>query len=160
MIDKTEIIRQICSAQEKELAIIENGARDSRDDAIHEESQPEDKYDTHHLEASYLAEGQSRLAIEMKEALTRLNSIEIKDLSSTDPISLGALVSLKSKGNLTHYFLSPAAGGLELSINGIEILIISPQSPIGQKMLGKTVNDEIEIENGPIPKKYLVSAVA
>ncbi len=160
MIDKTEIIRQILAAQEEELAILETGAREARDEAIHEENQPEDKYDTHHLEASYLAEGQSRLAIEVKESITRLNTIELKDLSPDDPIGLGALVSLKSKGKLTHYFLSPSAGGLELSIEGTDILVITPQSPIGKKMVGKKINDEIEVENGPIPRNYLITSVA
>jgi transcription elongation GreA/GreB family factor len=160
MTDKTEIIRRILSAQEEELAILETGAREARDEAIHEENQPEDKYDTHHLEASYLAEGQSKLAIEVKESITRLSAIELKDLSSDDPISIGALVSLKSKNTHTHYFLSPSAGGLELSINGTEILVITPQSPIGQKLIGKKLNDEIEIENGPIPRSFLITSVA
>ncbi len=160
MIDKTEIIRQVLSAQEEELAILETGARESRDEAIHEENQPEDKYDTHHLEASYLAEGQSRIAIEMRESITRLNTIELKDLTPNDPIALGTLVSLKSKGKLTHYFLSPSAGGLEVSIKGIDILVITPQSPIGKKLIGKKINDEIEIENFPILRSYLITSVA
>ena len=43
----------------------------ARDEAISEESRPENKYDTHSQEAAYLAEGQARLAGEIEADIAR-----------------------------------------------------------------------------------------
>ena len=58
MIQKTDLIARILESLRAELAVLREGARDAYEEATHEESQPENRFDTHSLEASYRAAGQ------------------------------------------------------------------------------------------------------
>jgi transcription elongation GreA/GreB family factor len=116
----------------------------ARDEAISEESRAENKYDTHSQEAAYLAEGQARLAAEIEGHLAVYTSLALPGFAATDAIALGAVVELEGgPGENTHYFLGPRAGGLEVTVDGQRILVITPQSPIGRELLGRRVGDTV-----------------
>ena len=58
--NKTQLLKQIVSCLSESLGILEKAARASHEEATHESSKAESKYDTRGLEAAYLAGGQAR----------------------------------------------------------------------------------------------------
>ena len=136
------VLRDAILAQlRRDLATQVNAAHLARDEAISEESRPENKYDTHSQEAAYLAEGQARLAAEIEASLAQFAALPLPDFTPADAIALGALVELAAGSVRTWYLLGPSAGGMELQLDGRNILVLTPQSPFGRQLLGKRVGD-------------------
>ena len=116
----------------------------SRDEAIHEESKAQNKYDMHAQEAAYLAEGQARIVAELRETITQFAALPVTALRETDVISIGAVVTLHDpKGSPTRLLLGPRAGGLEVVSEGKRILVITPVSPLGSQLLGRRKGDTV-----------------
>lgn len=115
----------------------------ARDEAINEESQPENKWDTHSQEAAYLAEGQAKLALEIQGNLTHYATMPLPAFDAGAPIALGALVELRGAAGDTWYFVGPRAGGMELKLDGRDVLVVTPQSPLGRQLCGKRVGDTV-----------------
>ncbi len=144
-----ETVRQLIVAQLDEARQNqERAAALARDEATHEESRPESKYDTHSQEAAYLAEGQARLASELAAARTALAALPLPDFDGTTPIALGALVELEQPSGSAWYFVGPAAGGTSVAVEGREILVVTPQSPLGRQLMGATVGASIPMPRG------------
>jgi transcription elongation GreA/GreB family factor len=130
----------------QELARQTQAAEMARDEAISEESRAENKWDTHSQEAAYLAEGQAKLAAEIHASLELYSTLPLPEFAPNDTIALGAIVRLEpaTGGAPTWYFLGPRAGGLSLSINGRDILVLTPQAPLGRQLLGKRIGDTVQ----------------
>jgi transcription elongation GreA/GreB family factor len=142
--DKTSLVAEIIARLREERALQIRAAALARDEAISEESRPENKYDTHSQEAAYLAEGQAKLAAEIDESLALYVSLALPIFSPADPVALGALVEVAPEhGASTWYFLGPRAGGLELIHGGRPILVVTPASPLGRQLLGRRVGDSV-----------------
>lgn len=119
--------------------------------ATDDQSVAETQYDTLAIEQSYLAEGQSRRVDEIRYAIKRLQNIPLAALQKKPQINIGSVVQLeKDIDKQQWFFLAPAAGGyrckLALQSNAINIVVITPQSPIGAAMIGKVLDDEISIQ--------------
>jgi transcription elongation GreA/GreB family factor len=135
--NKNAIVKKITARLTNELGIYFRAAQFSRAEATHESSKAESKYDTRGLEASYLARGQSRQAAELEAAIAEFEKLPVKKFGADDPIGLGALVELEIGGENFFYFIGPRAGGTEVLHDKKEILVITPQSPLGEQLLGK-----------------------
>jgi hypothetical protein len=48
-------------------------------------------------------------------------------------------------GPSRRYFLGPRAGGLEVPEADGPVLLITPASPLGRQLLGRTLGDQIEL---------------
>ena len=138
------IVAQLDEARQNQ----ERAAALARDEATHEESRPESKYDTHSQEAAYLAEGQARLAAELAAARTALAALPLPQFDGATPIALGALVELEQPRGSAWYFIGPAAGGTSVAVDGCEILVVTPQSPLGRQLMGATVGAYIQMPRG------------
>src|SRR5438270_107067 len=136
-IKKSTLIERIIEALHDSLAVLEKAARAAHEEATHESSKAENKYDTRGLEAAYLAGGQARQAREILESIKVYAALQVKDFGASDPIELSAVVELATEGMMGHYFIGPRSGGLELVYKGTEIMVITPQSPLGQQLMGK-----------------------
>jgi transcription elongation GreA/GreB family factor len=118
----------------------------ARDEAISEESKPENKYDTHGQEAAYLAEGQARLAQEIQAGIGFYQAFVPAAFAPGAPIAIGALVELgHGDGRRTWYFIGPRGGGLEVPLGGHSILVLTPQSPLGRQLLGKRAGESVHL---------------
>jgi transcription elongation GreA/GreB family factor len=42
------------------------------------------------------------------------------------------------------YFVVPTGGGERLTVDGTDVLALTPQSPLGEAVVGRRVGDEIE----------------
>src|SRR5207253_8945800 len=134
---KSDLLKRIIEALHDSLAVLEKAARAAHAEANHESSEAENKYDTRGLEAAYLARGQARQARESLESIKVYGSLQVKEFGSADPIDLSAVVELETEGAIGRYFIGPRSGGLEVEYNGAEIMVITPQSPLGQQLMRK-----------------------
>jgi transcription elongation GreA/GreB family factor len=137
---KPSIIKQIIAQLSEELETLASASRKMHDDASDESNKAEDQYDTRGLETAYIASSQARQATQTEEALAAYQSLTLAKFTVKTPIDLTALVELESRGDHLWYFLGPKGGGIEVG----EVLVITPESPIGQEIAGKKVGDKFK----------------
>ena len=135
--NKRALIQKIVAQLTSELAVYFRAARNSRAEATHEQNKAESKYDTRGLEASYLARGQSKQAAELEAAIAEFEKLEVRKFANGEGIGTGALVELETGGEVSWYFIGPRAGGTEVVQDKREVLVITPQSPLGAQLLDK-----------------------
>ena len=146
--NKRAIIKKITAKLTSELEVYFRAAQFSRAEATHESNKPENKYDTRGLEASYLARGQSKQAAELEAAIVEFEKLTARPFAEGDAIGIGALVELETGGDKSFYFLGPRAGGTEVVHDKKEILVITPQSPLGEQLTGKKAGDKLQLKFG------------
>jgi transcription elongation GreA/GreB family factor len=157
--NKTQLLKQIIASLTESLDVLGKAARASHAEATHESSKAENKYDTRGLEAAYLAGGQARQAREIQDSIKVYESLAVKDFARGEPIDLTALVDLDSEGRRAWYFVGPKNGGLEIELQGKEVTVITPQSPLGQNLMGKKAGQRWTTRLGGSKVKYHVVAV-
>ena len=146
--NKRALLKKIIARLTSELAVYFKAAQASRAEATHEQSKAESKYDTRGLEASYLARGQSKQAAELEAAIAEFAKLDPRKFGAGEPIGIGALVELEFGGEKSIYFLGPRAGGTEVVQDKKEILVITPQSPLGAQLMGRKPGDRPQLELG------------
>jgi transcription elongation GreA/GreB family factor len=158
-IKKAGLIREIVATLSESLAALEKAARASHAEATHESSKAENKYDTRGLEAAYLAGGQARQAREILDSIKLYESLTPANFAADQPIDLTALVELEADGARSLYFIGPRNGGLDIAHQGHEIMVITPQSPLGQNLMGKKAGQRWTANLGGALVKYRVVSV-
>lgn len=151
--DKRALLDAILATLAAELETLASAAREARQSATDEESRSEDKHDTRAIEASYLADGQERAALELAEALTVYRTLVVRSFGPAEPVALSALVELEVGRQRELYFLGPSRGGLVVPSDGREVLVITPASPIGRKLLGRHMGDVINFDGPRAPRE-------
>lgn len=146
--NKQAILKKIIAKLVGELDLYVRAAQFSRAEATHESNKAENKYDTRGLEASYLARGQSKQLAELEAAIVEFKKLGVKKFGAGDAIAVGALVELATNGESSFYFIGPRAGGTEVIHDKQEILVITPQSPLGEQLVGKMAGDEPQLKLG------------
>jgi transcription elongation GreA/GreB family factor len=159
-IDKSSLRTQVISLLRAEVSSQTRAAQLARDEATHEESRAENKYDTHSQEAAYLAEGQAKLAAEIDAGIALYAALPLPAFTAADQVALGAVVELRMNENSTWYFLGPRGGGLELSAGGKTILVLTPSSPLGRQLLGRRVGDSVYPPGRGATVAYRIESVA
>ena len=149
MPNKIQIVNTIISAlvDKKQQAI--SAANQAHAAAVDDQSVAETQYDTLAIEASYLAEGQSKRVNEYQQAIDAFTQLKLtltltngNDLS----INLGTLVQLSVVTTPNDwFFIGPAAGGFQTQIAKQHITVITPDSPMGKALVGKQQDDDIEV---------------
>jgi hypothetical protein len=147
-VNKQKLVGAIIDKLREDLALYHKAAGAARAEATHEQSKAENKYDTRGLEASYLARGQSRQAAEIAQAITHFEKLAIREFTAADAIEAGALVKLQAGKEISWYFIGPRAGGTEVMFDREEVLVITPESPLGSQLVGRKAGDKGELELG------------
>lgn len=158
-LSKTKVVRQIIAELSRSLENLASAARTMHADASDDSNKAEDKYDTRGLETAYLASSQARKATETEEALAQYQVLPPAKFTARTPIALGALIELESRGEAFLYFLGPKAGGTEVRVAGREILVITPESPLGQALLGKKTGNRIKLQTRGPGQEYRIVSV-
>lgn len=151
-VDKAVLLEEVLNHLRREFDTLTRAANEARGEATHAESKQENKYDTRGLEASYLASGQSKRAIEVGESIDKLKSVPMTPLAEGEAIRPGALVEVERQGATLKYFLLPFVGGMTV---GGDVKVVSTVSPLGKEMLGRQVDDEFTF-NG---QAHLIEAI-
>jgi len=147
-VNKQAVLDQILSVLNAELAALTRAAQGAFAAATDPDSKAENKYDTRTLEASYVARGQAQRVAELQEAVRAFGALSGTPLESGAAVILGALASLALPGEMAHYFLGPFAGGTEVLHEGQEVVVITPASALGQKLIGKRTGDAVAMQPG------------
>jgi len=149
MINKQALISLIISELKKELNQAISAANEAHAAAVDDQSVAETQYDTLAIEASYLAEGQSRRVQELQAAINAYRSLNLLSFDESKPINLSALVQLNSDIKAQHwFFIGPAAGGFRCHLDQQNITVITPQSPMGLAMMERYQEDDLEVMLG------------
>jgi len=156
---KKEVLEKIVAALGASLEVLQKAARASHEEATHESSRAENKYDTRGLEAAYLAGGQAQQAKELIKSIELYESLSLKEFGADEPIDVGAVVDLQSDGARSTYFIGPRNGGLEIDLDGKEVTVVTPQSPLGQQLVGKLTASRWTAKVGGATVKYWVRSV-
>jgi transcription elongation GreA/GreB family factor len=146
--NKRAILKKIIAKLVGELEVYVRAAHFSRAEATHESNKAENKYDTRGLEASYLARGQSKQLADLEAAIVEFEKLGAKKFEADDAVAVGALVEVATGGESSFYFIGPRAGGTEVIHDRQEVLVITPQSPLGEQLVGKKAGDEPQLRLG------------
>ena len=158
MITKRTIVQQVIKQLGQELEDLAGASASMHADASDEQNKAEDQYDTRGLETAYLASSQARLATETEAAMAAYQALTLRKFGPADPIDLTALVELESRGARDLYFVGPQGGGLEIKHKETEVLVITPESPLCQQLIGKKAGDRIKLQTrGPAQEFKIIS---
>ena len=138
---KEAVLKAILAQLEIELETLTRGAKASFAAATDPDCKAENKYDTRTLEASYVARGQAQRVTELQEAMRNFAALPA---TGGPTVKMGSLVEL----GMDHYFIGPAEGGLEITVDGQEVMVITPTSPLAARLMGKTAGEKVTLPSG------------
>jgi transcription elongation GreA/GreB family factor len=142
---KQVLIEKVIAHLAGELELFARAAKAAHAEATDEQSKAENKYDTRGLEAAYLARGQSRQIQEIEAAIAAFQKLDPRPFAAGEPIGLGALVELDQQGERTLYLIGPRAGGTEITHDRRLVLVITPQSPLGEQLQGRKEGERLQL---------------
>lgn len=148
---KSDLLQRIIEQLTHDLAVQFNAAKAAHEASTHEENIPDNKYETLALEASYVAQGQANRAQEIRRALETYKQLTLQQFDDNNTIGLTALVTLADADETSRtLFIGPLEGGMKVADkqNGTEIVVITPASPLGRDLIGKSIGDSITIGIG------------
>lgn len=145
--NKIKLFETLMTEVDMQLKLATEAAQNTKDAATHEENKPENKYDTRGLEASYLARAQIERVLDLKGLRNGLQSMKIRSFQESDPIALTAVIQLQSLNKSFWVLLLPQGGGQSFAFEGISYKVITPESPLGSQLIGKQIEDVVEIKN-------------
>ena len=157
--DKKKLISAILKRLEKDFDTAITAARAALDEATHPENKPENEYDTRGLEAGYLAGAQAERAAQIEEQILVYKHLNPKDFSEEEPISSTALVEVELNAKKSFVFVMSKGGGLVLEFEGQAIQVVTPNSPLGEAILGLKVGDVAMVEVGARTREYEILSI-
>lgn len=143
--NKQEIVSLILERLREEFESRRRVSKQTRVEGNDPESKAASKYDTLAIEENYLADGLAKQALAAAEAMAEIEKLPLRQFAEIEQIDLGALVEVEISGVREWLFLAPAAGGTEVSHAGETVTVITPESPIGSKLIGARAGDCISI---------------
>jgi transcription elongation GreA/GreB family factor len=161
--NKPDLLRLIIEQLTDDLAVQFNAALAAHEASTHEENIPDNKYETLALEASYVAQGQANRAQEIRRALETYKQLTPQNYDDNSTIGLTALVSLSGDDDTTRtVFVGPLEGGMKVvdPLTGAEIVVITPASPLGRDLIGRTTGDLVRIGVGSAAREFEIAGVS
>lgn len=158
-LDKAALVQKIQNELQETFEKLKAAALATYEDATHEESKPENEYDTRSLEASYLAGAQGKRLAEVEEIFAMFKFLNLKNLTVDDPIQLSALIEISHNNKTSHIFLAPKGGGMNVQFEELNIQIIASSSPLGESLLGLYVGDIAIVESQTRTLEYEIISV-
>ncbi|HEX6242966.1 MAG TPA: GreA/GreB family elongation factor [Polyangiales bacterium] len=158
--EKQRVLEAVLDQLAADLSHATQAAEETRRDATHEEAKPENDKDTRALEQSYLARGQALRAEQLAEEREVLRFLNLPAFEPDAAISAGALVELEDDdGGTRVLFMLPHAGGTEVSVDGVSVLVVTAASPLGAALLGRGQGDDVSLRTRDKRRNYVISEV-
>lgn len=158
-IDKAALRQKIQNDLQETFEKLKAAALATYEDATHEESKPENEYDTRGLEASYLAGAQGKRLAEVEEVFAMFKFLPLKKFTTDDAIQLSALIEVSHNNKTLHIFLVPKGGGTTVPFDGLNIQIVASGSPLGESLLGLYVGDTAIVESQTRTLEYEILSI-
>jgi hypothetical protein len=159
LINKRALVQDIVVQLQEELESYARAARAAHAEATDPQNKAENKYDTRGLEAAYLAGAQSRQAAETQASIEQFEKLAPKEFGPGDAIDLSALVEVECGKERLWFFIAPCKGGLEVPHGGREILVLTPQAPLGQQLVGRKRTERFKWGSGATAVEYRIVTV-
>lgn len=145
--NKSDIIKILLSELEEELRRQLAANEQASSAATHSEARAETKWDTCGLEQSYLARGHAQQFEALVRQVDELRSFSPPDFTG-QPIGAGALVEVDLNNETSVFFILRCGGGIELDVEGMEVTVITPESPVGSALIDKLENETFSFRAG------------
>lgn len=139
--NKADVVAAILERLREDFESRQRASKVTREHGNDAESKAEGKYDTLAIEENYLADGLALKAHAAAQAIKELEKMTLRTFAVGDEIDLGALIQLEFESDREWFFLAPAGGGTEVAVDGIGVTVITPESPLGMKLLGARLGD-------------------
>jgi transcription elongation GreA/GreB family factor len=162
---KTALRGLLIEGLQTALASAHAAYRAAIEGATHAEAKAENSKDTRGLEQSYVARGQAQRVAELETGLATVTTMTVEPHPS-GPVRIGTLAELRDQhdGRTASYWIAPAGGGTTLLDRGPtgprELVVLTPQSPLGRALLTRNVGDEITLGEGPTQRVLDLEAIA
>lgn len=141
------LVSAIIENLQLELSTAVAASQQAHDSATHSENIAANRYDTLAVEAAYLAHGQSSRIAELKQSIALYQQFQRPTFNAGATIQLGALVCIENdQGRQRRFLIGPTAGGLRIHSKQGPIQVITPGAPLGQALMGKRVDDEVDLQ--------------
>ena len=152
---KAELKAALLRELEATLATARAAHASAIEGSTHEEARAENDKDTRGLEQSYLARGQAQRVAELEAAVGDVTALALRTFTAQSPIAMSALVTVDEDGDAKQFFIAPAGGGT--MIDGVQV--VTPNSPLGRALLGKRVDDEVELQLPGAYRTFVITTV-
>jgi hypothetical protein len=139
---KSKLRDQVIHQLNSDLTGLKKAAAETHSTSTGDENKAEGKYDTQSIEASYLADAQSAQAKQLEEGIYKLRNLPLTD--DPDTALLGSIVILSSDDDDHQFFLLPAGGGITLEYENLPLTVITPESPIGKRIIATTIAEQLK----------------
>jgi transcription elongation GreA/GreB family factor len=158
--DKQRVHQALLDRLSHDLVSAAEAAEATRKEATHAEAKPENDKDTRALEQSYLARGQAMRAEQLAEEREVLRFMPLPSFAADAAVQSGAVIELEDDDGATRLlFMAPHAGGTELSVEGMSVLVVTPASPLGAAILGRAIGDDVTMSVRGKRRNYVISAI-
>ncbi len=160
-IDKSRIFAVLLEKIRSELEMVLASQQSTHEGAHHEEAKAEHDKDTRAIEQSYLALGLARRVVELQQTVATLESLNVREFKESDAVRLTALVTARDEDEATvHYLVAPVSGGTRLDVDGVEITVVTPESPLGRAIAGKKRGEEFVVKLAKNERSYEILRVS
>lgn len=157
-IDKDELLVELRRLVEVDLDAIIAGQQASQAGATHAENKAEGDKDMRATESSYLARGLAKRVTELRTAVSQLSNLKNRSFTDESQIAMSALVRVEDDDERTfYYYIAPSGGGMVIELSDHKISVVTPRSPLGRAMIGRGVDDEVELQTPQGPKFLTVT---
>ena len=151
---KDELVAQLSD----DLRSLERVQKATAADATHAEAKPENMKDTRALEQTYLARGQAGRVEELRRGLALLRAMALPPPGSAITVALGTLVTLEEEDRTRQLFIVAYGGGHALASGAVQG--VTPSSPLGAALMGKSRGDICDIHLAGRPRELCILDVA
>jgi transcription elongation GreA/GreB family factor len=101
-------------------------------------------------------EGTKARIAEIKSQLTMYKFLPVREYGKEDVICPSSLVELDLQGRRAFYLIVPTGGGLVMRIDESPVQVITPNSPLGEVLMGRQVGDTVTVEASGKPRVYKI----
>lgn len=142
--DKPTLKAALLSRLDDDIEAALASSRSAQETASHEDNKPENQYDTLALEAAYLAHGQSERILRLQKERISLAKWPMPE-KGEPVVRNGSLLKLISEDDETRWLFITPVGGYQLLAEGHKILVISQQTPLAKKLMGKEEGEALDL---------------
>ncbi len=142
--DKPTLKAALLSRLDDDIEAALVSSRSAQETASHEDNKPENQYDTLALEAAYLAHGQSERILRLQKERISLAKWSMPE-KGEPLVRNGSLLKLISEDDETRWLFITPVGGYQLQAEGQKILVISQQTPLAKKLMGKEEGEALDL---------------
>lgn len=146
--EKDRLLELLRETLRGELEALEQTLMRTQDDADLEGKRPSCDPNDHTSEIATLALGLAGRVRDKRAVLSALTALELHDFEADDPIDVGALVTLEAledPARRSHVFIAPRGGGMQAVLKGEKVRVVTPESPMGQALMGLYEGDDVEL---------------